>query len=111
MYELKLEDGSVMEGDKDLSNFWLDYFSKRWNVQPPGSDDVILYVIPKLISDTNNEALIRPFSVEEVEQVINDMPCDKSPGPDGLSGAYYKFSCDIIKKDFMEALNQFYVTK
>jgi hypothetical protein len=43
--------------------------------------------------------------------MIKNMPFEKLPGQDGLSGSYYKFSWDIIKEDFMDAINHFYVTK
>ena len=58
-------------------------------------------MIPKLISDADNEALIRPFSVVEGEHVIKDMPCDKLPDPDGLSGACTANSVGILLKKIL----------
>lgn len=43
--------------------------------------------------------------------MIKIMLSDKSPIPDGLSSAFYKFSWDVIKSNFIDALNHFYITK
>lgn len=36
--------------------------------------------------------LDQPFTKEEIDQVVKDLPSDKSPGPDG-------FNTDFIKKN------------
>ena len=35
-------------------------------------------------------ALESPFSKEEIDKVIHNMPADKSPGPDGFNGILFK---------------------
>ena len=34
------------------------------------------------------EALSRPFTEEEVDDVIKHMPTDRAPGPDGFTGLF-----------------------
>lgn len=46
-----------------------------------------------------------PFTEEEVLQVINNMPTDKAPGPDGFTGAFYRSCWSIIKGDLMTAIH------
>jgi len=48
------------------------------------------------------------FSEDEVWAVIRDLPCDKAPGPDGLTGAFYKKAWPIIKGDLLNAFNAFW---
>ena len=31
-----------------------------------------------------------PFTQEEIKDTINSMPSDKTPGPDGFTGAFFK---------------------
>jgi hypothetical protein len=38
------------------------------------------------------------FSEEEVWNVIKDLPCDRAPGPDGFTGAFYQRAWPVIKK-------------
>jgi hypothetical protein len=54
------------------------------------------------------EDLSKPFSVEEIDQVVSLMPSDKSPGPDGFSGLFLKVCWPIIKYDFYRLCNEFW---
>jgi hypothetical protein len=42
-----------------------------------------------------------PFSKEEVWATIKQLPSDKAPGPDGLTGLFYKTCWSVIKGDIM----------
>ena len=52
--------------------------------------------------------LDRPFSNEEIDDIINKMPNDKSPGPDGFNGLFMKKCWHIIKQYFYKFINDFY---
>jgi hypothetical protein len=54
------------------------------------------------------EDLSKPFSMEEIDQVVAHMPSDKSPGPDGFSGLFLKVCWPIIKYDFYRLCNEFW---
>lgn len=41
------------------------------------------------------------FSEEEIWQAICDMPVDKSPGPEGFTGMFYRTAWSIIKPDII----------
>lgn len=40
--------------------------------------------------------------------MINDIPNDKAPGPDGFTGIFYKVAWPVIKGDIMNAINAFW---
>lgn len=56
----------------------------------------------------NLEELDAPFTQEEVARVIKEMPSEKSPGPDGFIGLFYKKCWTIIKDDLTQAILSFY---
>lgn len=56
----------------------------------------------------NLEHLETPFSAEEVERAIKEMPPDKAPGPDGFTGRFYAACWNVIKEDFMRAFTCFH---
>jgi hypothetical protein len=50
-------------------------------------------------------ALDAPVSEEEVWDIIKALPSDKSPGPDGFTGRFYKSCWSVIMADFMAAIH------
>lgn len=45
------------------------------------------------------------FAEEEVWNVINEMPSEKAPRPDGFTGLFYKVAWPIIKRSVIWAFN------
>jgi hypothetical protein len=43
--------------------------------------------------------LVIPFTAEEVERIVREMPADRSSGPDGFNGALYKAAWEIVGPD------------
>lgn len=50
------------------------------------------------------DMLDAPISESEVWETIKNMPLDKSPGPDGFTGRFYRSCWNIIKHDIMAAI-------
>jgi mannosylglycoprotein endo-beta-mannosidase len=59
------------------------------------------------VDDPDLSSLGVPFTEEEVRNVINQMPGDKAPGPDGFTGIFFKKCWDIIKVDVMNVIHLF----
>ena len=57
------------------------------------------YQVPKLNQDQVND-LNSPKPPKEIEAVINSLPTNKSPGPDGFSAEFYQ----TFKKDLIPVL-------
>ena len=65
--------------------------------------------LPSIIQRANNlDLLTEPFTPEEIDGVVKEMPPDRAPGPDGFSGAFLKACWPIIKHDFYSLCLQFY---
>lgn len=52
--------------------------------------------------------LAAPFTVDEVWNVIREIPNDRALGPDGFTGRFYKAAWDIIKEDVAAVFNSFW---
>ncbi|XP_073357981.1 uncharacterized protein [Aegilops tauschii subsp. strangulata] len=54
------------------------------------------------------DELLAPFSNEEIDAVVKEMPTDRAPGPDGFNGCFLKSCWQIIKEDFYRMCQDFH---
>ena len=52
--------------------------------------------------------LEQPFTQEEIDEVVKNLPNDKSPGPDGFNNEFLKACWGIIKEDIIELILAFH---
>ena len=62
-------------------------------------------------SPSDFEQLEIPFTEEEINEVVKQLPPDKSPGPDGFNNEFFKSCWDIIKPDVTRLIHEFYAGK
>ena len=55
--------------------------------------------IPCLVREEENDELVKPFSEEEIIDVIWSMELDKAPGLDRFSFHFYRACWIVIRKD------------
>jgi hypothetical protein len=93
---LTLEDGSkVYEHEQKAGVLWSDYRDRLGASEFSG----ILFELSELIPLADLPELDGPFSMEEIIDVLKNMPSDHAPSPYGFNGAFFKKCWPIIKKD------------
>jgi hypothetical protein len=55
--------------------------------------------IPRLVTEEQNNNLNKPIAKEENDQVIQEMPNGKAPGPDGFTVELFKSCWEVVKHD------------
>lgn len=60
------------------------------------------------MSEEDNLELTKPFTEQEVKEVVFSMKETSAPGPDGFGVAFYKNCWGIVKENLMEMVNDFY---
>ena len=55
--------------------------------------------IPRLVTEEQNNNLNKPIAKEENDQVIQEMPNGKAPGPDGFTVELFKACWEVVKHD------------
>jgi hypothetical protein len=87
------------------------HFQRLYKEEGSDCEEVIsdfLSHIPSLIRRNDNSVLMKPFSEEEICNVIWSMEPDKAPGPDGFSIHFYRACWDIIKSDLLRMIKAFH---
>lgn len=56
-----------------------------------------------------SQLLTHPILEAEIRNVLFSMPSSKAPGPDGFPAEFYRASWDIIKQDFVIAVQSFFM--
>ena len=65
--------------------------------------------LPALINvNVDLNSLVAPFSREEIDLLIKQIPTDKAPGPNGFNGLFMKKCWQIIKEDFYKLCDAFF---
>jgi hypothetical protein len=100
----RLKVGGVFVTDHDeMEKALHDHFSRVFGATVQLNEDIDLQELG--IIDHDLSVLDQPVSKEEVWAAIRELPSDRAPGPDGFTGAFYKTSWPIVKKDIMAAVN------
>ncbi|KAK2383073.1 hypothetical protein QL285_070563 [Trifolium repens] len=86
-----------------VSSYFLNHVSSP-SKNRPKLDGV---TFPRL-SVEENENLIAPFTLEEIEEVVRSSDGNKSPGPDGFNFAFVKKFWDLLKGDVRTMFDQFH---
>jgi hypothetical protein len=87
-----------------IVDFYQDLYSEReqWRPFLGGVD----FSSIEVEEETHLE---RPFSEEEVVIALNQISGEKAPGPDGFTLAFFHHCWDVVKKEVLDSLQEFYV--
>lgn len=101
--------GNLARDQHAIKEAFVDYYSRLFALSTPKNPSFrkdFLPEVPQLDSELT-ASLEREIDVKEVEKAIDDLNPGKSPGPDGLTAAFYKafkpqFAL-ILQRVFVEA--------
>nr|XP_020149932.1 uncharacterized protein LOC109735140 [Aegilops tauschii subsp. strangulata] len=85
---LKLSDGTVVTDHSQMEGIIWNCFQNRMG----SSRGIVMGLdLSSLITHVDGlDILTKPFEKEEMDNVLRHMPVDKTPGPDGFNGLFFK---------------------
>lgn len=103
---LQTPDGLLMEDHTGKEAVRFQAYTERLGTSNPPDMN---FDLPSLIQPRANlDNLTAPFTTDEIDKVIREMPADRAPGPDGFSEIFLKACWPIIKNDFYTLCAQFH---
>jgi len=104
---LQTPEGLMVEDHTGKEALLFHAYTERLGTSNPTQ---MRFDLPSLIRPTENlDHLTVPFTQEEIDLVVKEMPVDRAPGPDGFSGLFLKAWWQIMKEDFYTLCAQFHV--
>lgn len=87
-----------MEGREDIEEVFNSYFQDLFMSTNPTQEIVAMCIdhVASRVRIEMNEALSRPFSIEEVVVALKQMSHLKSPGPDGFNACLYRTYWNVV---------------
>jgi Mg/Co/Ni transporter MgtE len=76
-------------GETELIKHVTEFYKKLFGPSPITSlrmDGVIC----NQLSEEDRQNLIKPFSLEEIKEIVDDLKHDKAAGPDGFPAEFYQ---------------------
>jgi hypothetical protein len=87
----------------------MEHIQKQNERMRESSNPKVLFQIQDIISNqVDLTHLVEPFTNEEIDKAIKEMPSERAPGPDGFNIQFIKKCWHIIKLDFYQLRQDFF---
>eukprot|EP00253_Pinus_taeda_P010428 PITA_10428 len=103
-------DGTVAKGFAQVKETAETHFQRLYTEDGTGDEAIsndFLSQIPSLVNEENNSNLMKPFTKEEISNVIWDMEPNKASNLKGFSAHFYRSCWTIIKFDLLRMAKDF----
>lgn len=108
MHIASLEQGDqILESTPELKVHITDYYKQLFG----RSETADIHVDPSMwnsdqqLTNEENEWLVRPFCLQELDFALKEMKNNTAPGPDGFSVEFFKTFWSSIREDIKEMLD------
>uniref|UniRef100_A0A803P924 Reverse transcriptase domain-containing protein n=1 Tax=Cannabis sativa TaxID=3483 RepID=A0A803P924_CANSA len=105
--QLQDSNGVWVNWESGLPNVITSYFQDLFRSSSINLGSVLEGIRPT-VSREQNEALLEMVSEEEVRNALFQMHPDKSPGPDGMTPAFYQKHWNIVRADVIHFVREFF---
>jgi hypothetical protein len=102
--------GEEIMGNAELIKHVTEFYKQLFGPSPVTSlrmDGVVC----NQLSEEDRQSLIRPISLEEMKETIDELKHDKAAGLDGFLAEFYQKFWEYIKNDLKEMLDKFHSGK
>ncbi|XP_060182548.1 uncharacterized protein LOC132612262 [Lycium barbarum] len=108
IHRIKNSKGKWMHSEGKIGNSAVRHFERLFCNQKRNVDNELLNVIPRIITENDNEMLNILPEEEEIQKAIFSMSPTSSAGPDGYTGRFYQKCWQIIKREVIEFVQEFF---
>ena len=93
---LEDQNGVWHQEDKCVQDIVVNYFVSLFKSEVSGHGGEVTGCVETKVSDRDNEELIRPFTHEEIREIVFSISANKSPGPDGFTASFFHDHWEVV---------------
>ena len=108
--QLKDSCGVWINDPVSISQVFVEDFTRRFKSSHPSGRELSPLGLPHLISDMDNQNLIKMPTLEDVHTALFSMDSNKTPGPDGFGAGFFKTYWPLLKSDLFNSVVEFFRT-
>ncbi|VFQ87851.1 unnamed protein product [Cuscuta campestris] len=101
--------GKQLFDQAEISNYIANHFEHSFTEKHRGNMQPIIQHIPNLITEVDNQLLVRFPSEDEIKGALWQLNPNSSAGLDGYNGEFFRHFWDIIKEDLISAIQEFFL--
>ncbi|XP_071928179.1 uncharacterized protein [Coffea arabica] len=108
IHRIRKSDGVWIDDESSICTEAVDFFRALFTEEGGMTSSDMLEVIPRLLTETDNEMLTRAPSLQEVKEVIFSMDGESAEGPDGFTESFFTAAWEVIEEDVYRAILSFF---
>jgi exonuclease III len=101
-------DGSSISGRENIGSYLVNHFSSLFSTTHPSFDASFDDLVGNVITVEENVQLCIIPEEGEIFSAISDLGLNKAPGPDGMTGLFYKSYWPIVKHSVIASVQSFF---
>lgn len=106
--EITTEQGINITDQHQIGETAVDFYREQFEETNDHADYAMLNVIPKLLSEEENDWLVRLPENDEVKKAVDELNRSSAAGPDGFSGLFFQKCWSIIGDDVTRTVKAFF---
>eukprot|EP00253_Pinus_taeda_P035962 PITA_35962 len=109
IFSIKNENGERIVEQEGIERVLMDYHKgilTKPQVDRSEAIRQICRVIPRMVTEDQNKALMRAASLDEVEEVVMSMKKGTAPGPDGFTVDFYQAGWHFLGKEILDLVEE-----
>ncbi|KAL6570168.1 hypothetical protein OROMI_014682 [Orobanche minor] len=103
-----LDNGQRITDPNEINNSAVSYFANCFAENDSQLDLIDNCVIPNIICNNVNSSLCSVPTIEEIKSAVFDIDGDSVAGPDGFNANFFQNCWDIVWRDVVEAVLDFF---
>ena len=89
---------------KLILNHLYEYYSNMYDIKHVNVDDFTNFEPVNTLNEKSKADLERPITIQECKESLDGLPCNKTPGTDGLSAEFYRHFWPIINRHLYKSI-------